>query len=975
MLSQEIRNRFLQYFKKHSHTIVSASSVVPHSDPTLLFINAGMNQFKDVFLGTSSRDYKRAASSQKCIRVGGKHNDLENVGHTSRHLTFFEMLGNFSFGDYFKKEAIKFAWEISTEVFGYPPEKIWPSVFKDDHEAFELWTAYVPARQIARFGEAENFWAMGDTGPCGPCSELLFDRGEKYGSARRPEEDTGGERFLEFWNLVFMQFNRNPDGSMTPLPKPSIDTGAGLERNVALKMQVDSVFETDILRGLIAQMEGISGIRYDKNDKTAPAFHVIADHLRCLAFAIADGAQPSNVERGYVLRKILRRAVRYGRGIGMDRPFLADLLPRLIDQMGEAFPEIVSAQNRIGELLTIEEESFLKTLRRGGNILNQIISSAEQHQKTISGDDAFKVKDTYGLPIDEILLIARDADLKVDMKRYHELEEEAKERSRKVHKTTQQMASESIFDNFIASYGTTAFTGFQELRGRGKIIGIVRDGHFVPSIKTGEEGMLLLDATPFYAEMGGQVGDTGKIHAPAGNFLVQDCKAPFKGLIGHIGQVETGELKVGQSVDTHVDSLRRQRIANNHTATHLLHWALFQVIGEHVRQAGSVVDPDRLRFDFSHHKALSLQEIRKIEDLVNEKIRENRSVEAYEIPYEEAQTRQDIKQFFGDKYDSVVRVVDVDYSKELCGGVHTSQVGNIGLFRIVKESSIAAGVRRIEAVTGAEAEYFVRQTEELIDRLSQKMKTPSNKIEERTEKLVEQIEKLELQVKQHLEKDMEAVSLDLVKKREMINGIPLIVECIKIDSKDVKLLSDKILQRHPSGVIVLVICEAERCSLFVRVSQDLIQRGIKAVDLIQELGPIIGGKGGGKADIAQAGGKSSEKAEEVLTRTRQLIAERGSKLGTCEASEEKPCVHLHSEKKLSDEWTQILHNIQAMGLEPPAGLIAEFSKMAKTLDDADRKLEWFRRVIQKPSKSKEPLPNEENDKADWNKQEKDFFNW
>lgn len=491
MLTQEIRRKFLNYFKDKGHSVIPSSPVLPHDDPTLLFTNAGMNQFKDVFLGQSVRDYKRAATSQKCIRVGGKHNDLDNVGHTSRHLTLFEMLGNFSFGDYFKEDAIKFAWEVSTKVFGFDPERIWPTVFREDDEAFNIWLQYVPKERITRFDEAENFWAMGDTGPCGPCSELLYDRGPKYGPAKSPKEDKTGERYLEFWNLVFMQFNRTPDGVMHPLPKPCVDTGAGLERIISLLMDVDNVFETDVLGALVKQVEVVSGKKYvPGNHDIAPAFHVIADHLRCLSFAIADGIQPSNVERGYVLRKVLRRAVRYGRQLGIDKPFLAAVLPALIDAMGPDYPELKKNQERIAEILTSEEEAFIRTLRRGGNILNSIIDEAHKHGNRISGEDAFKLKDTYGFPLEEIALIAKDSDLTVDLDRYKELEEEARVRSKSVHKVTHQIAGENLFENFAKEKGITKFVGYTSTQAQAAVVGIVVGGDFVNKLEEGQEGEL-----------------------------------------------------------------------------------------------------------------------------------------------------------------------------------------------------------------------------------------------------------------------------------------------------------------------------------------------------------------------------------------------------------------------------------------------------------------------------------------------------
>lgn len=504
MISSQIRQKFLQFFKKNGHTIVPSSPVVPMGDPTLLFINAGMNQFKDVFLGKSVRDYRRAATAQKCIRVGGKHNDLENVGHTSRHLTFFEMLGNFSFGDYFKKLAIDYAWDLTMNVFEFDPKKLWATVFHEDQESFDLWKAYLPEERIVRMGEKDNFWAMGETGPCGPCSELYYDRGAHYSPARSPAEDVEGERYLEFWNLVFIEFNRMSGGEMVHLPKQSVDTGSGLERVISLKMQVESLFETDVLRELIAQVENVSGKHYVLGETAAP-FRVIADHIRTLAFAIADGVQPSNIERGYVLRKVLRRAVRYGRQLGMDEPFLSSIVPRLVSCMGNEYPELLHSSSRIQEILLLEEEAFQRTLKRGGNMLNQILADAKRRRQ-ISGEDAFKLKDTYGLPLEEILLLAKDLGLSVDIQHFEELEHEAKERSRGARKTTEQLVEASLYQTFLDKHGASTFLGYQQLTSEAVVIGALRDGKEVPALYEGETGVVLLDQTPFYAERGGQVG-------------------------------------------------------------------------------------------------------------------------------------------------------------------------------------------------------------------------------------------------------------------------------------------------------------------------------------------------------------------------------------------------------------------------------------------------------------------------------------
>lgn len=870
MNTQDIRRQFLKYFKDKHHSIIASSPVVPHDDPTLLFINAGMNQFKDVFLGKTHRDYQRAASSQKCIRVGGKHNDLENVGHTRRHLTFFEMLGNFSFGDYFKEEAIRFAWEVSTEIFGFEPERIWPSVFLNDDEAFEIWTKYVPASRITRLGEKDNFWAMGDTGPCGPCSELYYDRGSKYGSAQTLADDADGDRFLEFWNLVFMQFNRQPNGEMDPLPKPSIDTGSGLERVISLKMNVDSVFETDVLRGLIAEVETITGIKYDPADARSAAFRVIADHLRCLSFAIADGVQPSNVDRGYVLRKVLRRAVRYGRSLGIDEPFLAKVLPRLVSSMGNDYAELKKGEGRISEILTLEEEAFIRTLRRGGNILNSIMERAKEHQK-ISGDDAFKLKDTYGLPIDEILLLAKDAGMDVDQSRYQDLENEARQRSRSVHKTTQQVAQQNQFADYLAKQGPCEFLGYGQVKATSKVTAIVVKGEFVSTIQAGEEGEIVLDNTPFYAEMGGQIGDSGTLSKSNEIFNVLDTQSPYKGVTVHVGKMEKGSLKVGDTVQAAIDPSRRQKIANNHTATHLLHWALHRVLGEHIKQAGSVVEPTRLRFDFSHHKPLTNEEIFQIEDLVNRKIRENTPVKWYEIPYEIAQKNGDIKQFFGEKYGNTVRVIDIDFSKELCGGTHTSALGTIGLFRIAKESSIAAGMRRIEALTGEEAEQLNREDFKLILKLADTLKTQPLKLLERVEKLTEENKELAALSKNARKGEIGNLVEASLKKVEVVNQIPLLSIALNLQGDEIRFFADEVMNKLSSGVLVIGATSHDKCQLLVRVSDDLIGKGANALEIIKKIAPIVEGSGGGKANSAQAGGKAPHKLKEALDRVRELF--------------------------------------------------------------------------------------------------------
>ncbi|MES2199391.1 MAG: alanine--tRNA ligase [Chlamydiota bacterium] len=867
MMSQTIRRNFLNFFKEHDHAIVSSSSVVPHDDPTLLFINAGMNQFKDVFLGKSERDYKKAATSQKCIRVGGKHNDLDNVGHTTRHLTFFEMLGNFSFGDYFKAQAIEHAWKVSTEVFTLPEEKIWITIFREDDEAFELWRKIVPESRIIRMDEKDNFWAMGDTGPCGPCSELLFDRGDRYGNARSPKEDLSGERFLEFWNLVFMQFNRDASGIFHPLPKQSIDTGSGLERVAALKLGVDTVFATDIFKSLIAQIENTSSIRYDENNlSTAPAFHVIADHIRSLSFAIADGAQPSNIERGYVLRKILRRAVRYGKNLGLDEPFLAKILPRLVEIMGSDYKELISSQHRIAEVLTLEEEAFLRTLKRGGNILQHVIEKAQNTPlKQIAGEEAFKLKDTYGLPLEEILLIAKDTGLGVNLEAYQLLEEQAKERSRAAEKQTLQESEVSLFKDFTSKHGKCAFVGYDETVSEATILAIIHDGAFVDSLKEGQEGMILLKQTPFYPEKGGQVTDLGTLSHHEAHFVVKDCQTPYPDVIVHIGYVEKGTLIPGEPLIARVDEKRRQKTSNNHTATHLLHAALQKILGPHIRQAGSLVEPSRLRFDFNHHKPVSKQELRDIEKWVNDKIRENYPVTSYELSYEEAQEKKEIKQFFGEKYGARVRVVDINCSQELCGGTHTHNIGTIGFLRVTKEGSIASGVRRIEAVTGEEAEDLLYEQEALLENCCMQLKTNPPLLEEKLRLLLEENKKYALEMKTLKRQSIKALAKDLLEQATLIRGTLFLAKTVPLQLDELSLLAEDLSSNTGSSLFVLATQKSDSCHLFIKVSKELQSKGLLAGALIKEFVPYIEGSGGGKADTAQAAGKKGEGLSKIFS--------------------------------------------------------------------------------------------------------------
>ncbi|QVL57467.1 MAG: alanine--tRNA ligase [Simkaniaceae bacterium] len=874
MLSQEIRKKFLAYFKEKNHSIIPSSPTVPHDDPTLLFINAGMNQFKDVFLGKSQRDYTRATSSQKCIRVGGKHNDLDNVGHTSRHMTFFEMLGNFSFGDYFKKEAIEFAWHVTTEIFQYDPKRVWVSVFETDDEAYELWKPHIDEKRIIRLGEDENFWSMGDTGPCGPCSELLYDRGDKFGPASNPFEDKTGERYPEFWNLVFMEFNKDSSGKMTPLPKQCVDTGAGLERVVSFMMEADNVFQSDILSTLIARVEELSGKKYDSSDlHLAPAFHVIADHVRALAFAMADGAQPSNIERGYVLRKILRRAVRYGRLLGFNKPFLADVFPRLVETMGSDYHELKQSQSQISEILSIEEESFFRTLRRGGNILNTIIEKANNSsRKEISGEDAFKLKDTYGFPLEEILLIAKDSELTVNLDSYELLEKQARDRSRQAKASHKQMAETTIFESFVKHHGTSIFVGYDEVETEGSVIGLIVDGQSVETMKEGQEGLVILDETPFYAEKGGQIGDVGTLTHEKARFIVQDCQNPYPGVIAHHGVLEKGTLIIGEPVIAEINESRREAIAKHHTATHLLHWALQKVLGSHIKQAGSLVESNRLRFDFNHHKALSQEELREIEKLVNEKVWENKPLKSYEIKLEDVQKHPEIKQFFGDKYGEVVRVVDINgYSKELCGGTHVQNVGEIGYFRISKEGSIAKGVRRIEAVTGKEAEKLRYALEDQLFNIALTLKANLPKVDDALQNLIKENAKLKEQALFARKKYLNDLSSTLMTNVKQVGSVSILSAVVDIEKSELNDLGNDLMGRIQSGVLLLCVVDGENCQLYLKVSPDLVEKGIHANTLIKSIADLVGGSGGGKKEMAQAGGKNSkgviiafDKIEEML---------------------------------------------------------------------------------------------------------------
>ncbi len=869
MSSNELRKKFLAFFASKGHEIVPSSPVYPLDDPTLLFTNAGMNQFKDVFLGSSKRPYTRAVSAQKCIRAGGKHNDLENVGHTTRHLTFFEMLGNFSFGDYFKKEAIAFAWEVSLDLFKLDPTKIWASVFQEDEESYRLWQKFLPKERIVKMGEKDNFWSMGEVGPCGPCSELLFDRGASFGPASSPLHDPEGERFFEFWNLVFMQQEKKEDGSLVPLPNKSIDTGVGLERVVSLQMGLTSIFQTDILRELISSIERLSQQKYSLEDKKlSPAFHVIADHIRSLSFAIADGLIPSNTDRGYVLRKILRRAVRYGKQLGFTEPFLGKVSDTLVNIMGDDYPELSSSHAKIREVLHKEEEAFFRVLRRGGNLMADIIAAAKK-KKVIPGEAAFKLKDTYGFPIEEITLMAKDHQLTVDLKTYYRLEEEAKERSRDAKVEAHQHFSKNLFTDFASQHSSCSFVGYEEEKSEATIIGIVKEDTFVDELSEKEEGVILLDQTPFYAEMGGQVGDSGTISHGDNSFHVETTRSPYEGVISHMGKQEKGSLRVGEKVSAQINHRKRSAIQRNHTATHLLHWALRKLFGSHIKQSGSFVGPERLRFDFAHHKPLSFHELRQLEDMINQVVWDCHPVQSYHLPYKDVMTREDIQQFFGDKYGEVVRVIDIDFSKELCGGTHVPNTGKIGLFRIVKESSIAAGVRRIEAVTASYAVEAIRKEEDLLSAVSAKLQTPTPKVMQKVDQLLSSLaEKDELIAKNEREK-ISALCDELLQTAQNGPDFRWICQEVSIDKSHLMDLANTLLSQMEPGLVILGSKNEQSCQIVVRLSSSL---PFDAKQLIQEIAPLIKGGGGGKKEMAQAGGKAPESLSSALKKLQSLLS-------------------------------------------------------------------------------------------------------
>ncbi|EPI3113900.1 alanine--tRNA ligase [Escherichia coli] len=848
----EIRQAFLDFFHSKGHQVVASSSLVPHNDPTLLFTNAGMNQFKDVFLGLDKRNYSRATTSQRCVRAGGKHNDLENVGYTARHHTFFEMLGNFSFGDYFKHDAIQFAWELLTSEkwFALPKERLWVTVYESDDEAYEIWEKEVgiPRERIIRIGDnkgapyaSDNFWQMGDTGPCGPCTEIFYDHGDHIwgGPPGSPEED--GDRYIEIWNIVFMQFNRQADGTMEPLPKPSVDTGMGLERIAAVLQHVNSNYDIDLFRTLIQAVAKVTGA----TDLSNKSLRVIADHIRSCAFLIADGVMPSNENRGYVLRRIIRRAVRHGNMLGAKETFFYKLVGPLIDVMGSAGEDLKRQQAQVEQVLKTEEEQFARTLERGLALLDEEL--AKLSGDTLDGETAFRLYDTYGFPVDLTADVCRERNIKVDEAGFEAAMEEQRRRAREAS------GFGADYNAMIRVDSASEFKGYDHLELNGKVTALFVDGKAVDAINAGQEAVVVLDQTPFYAESGGQVGDKGELKGANFSFAVEDTQK-YGQAIGHIGKLAAGSLKVGDAVQADVDEARRARIRLNHSATHLMHAALRQVLGTHVSQKGSLVNDKVLRFDFSHNEAMKPEEIRAVEDLVNTQIRCNLPIETNIMDLEAAKAKGAMA-LFGEKYDERVRVLSMgDFSTELCGGTHASRTGDIGLFRIISESGTAAGVRRIEAVTGEGAIATVHADSDRLSEVAHLLKGDSNNLADKVRSVLERTRQLEKELQQLKEQAAAQESANLSSKAIDVNGVKLLVsELSGVEPKMLRTMVDDLKNQLGSTIIVLATVVEGKVSLIAGVSKDVTDR-VKAGELIGMVAQQVGGKGGGRPDMAQAGG-------------------------------------------------------------------------------------------------------------------------
>ncbi|MCM2477998.1 alanine--tRNA ligase [Serpentinimonas maccroryi] len=867
-----IRQTFLDYFAQRGHSVVPSSPLVPGNDPTLMFTNSGMVQFKDVFLGTDRRPYVRAASVQACLRAGGKHNDLENVGYTARHHTFFEMLGNWSFGDYFKRESLRWGWELLTEVYGLPPERLWATVYIDDDEAYEIWTQEIglPPERVVRIGDnkgakyqSDNFWMMADTGPCGPCSEIFYDHGPEVAGGPPGSPEADGDRYIEIWNHVFMQFDMQPDGTLKPLPAPCVDTGMGLERLAAVLQHVHSNYEIDLFQALIGAAARVTGCA----DASSPSLRVIADHLRASAFLIADGVLPANEGRGYVLRRIIRRAIRHGYKLDCKLPFLHRLVDELVAQMGGAYPHLAASAARIAGLLQIEEERFYETLENGMEILERAFTElAASGQATLSGEVAFKLHDTYGFPLDLTCDVCRERGLRVDEAGFHAAMERQKTQARAAGKFKMERGLE------YAGSGNE-FVGYGALQASAKVLALYRDGVPVAEIKHGQAGVVVLEATPFYAESGGQVGDSGRLHSGSAHFAVADTQKIKADVYGHHGQLEAGTLAVGDHVLAEVDEARRAAIARHHSATHLLHLALREVLGAHVQQKGSLVTPERTRFDFAHHAPLTPAECVAIEAQVNAQILANQPTEARLMDLERAQLSGALM-LFGEKYGETVRVLDIGSSRELCGGTHVRATGDIGLFKIVAEGGVAAGVRRIEAVTGAHALAYLQQLEAQAGAAAEALKAPVAELLPRLHTVLEQVRALEKELAALKGKLAAAQGDELLAQAVQVGAVKVLAASLQgADAKALRETLDRLKARLGSAVIVLAAVEGGKVQLAAGVTPDCMAR-LKAGELVNFVAQQVGGKGGGKPDLAMAGGTDAAAVPQALASVAGWVRER-----------------------------------------------------------------------------------------------------
>ena len=872
--SLELRRAFLDYFVERGHTAVPSAPLIPQADPTLLFTNAGMNQFKTVFLGEDSRPYARAASIQKCMRAGGKHNDLENVGFTRRHHTFFEMLGNFSFGDYFKKEAIAFGWEFLTKVAELPAERLWVTVFRDDQEAYDIWhqDMGVPEARLARLDEKDNFWQMGDTGPCGPCSEILIDQGEAFGCGRSTcMVGCDCDRYLEIWNLVFMQFDRDSSGTLNPLPKPSIDTGMGLERLAAVTQGVFSNYDSDVFRPLLESIAKGTNQEYGKAPDSDRSMRVIADHVRAMSFLITDGVLPSNEGRGYVLRRIMRRAARHGRMLGMEREFLHELVPTLVTQMGTTYPELRQMADTVAEVVKGEEGRFIGTLEQASPLLNNILQETKQQgNMQVSGDAVFKLYDTYGFPLDLVEDAAKEEGLTLDHAGYNQALNDQRERARKTAKFT-QAASRSDVVKAIDAFPETQFLGYAQQQAQGTLLAMIKDEHLVSESQQGEEVEFLLDATPFYPEGGGQVGDHGTLVGPSARIRIHDTTRLAKGWFLHKGQVMEGRVCTGDHLTATVNSGLRADAARNHTATHLMHAALREVLGPHVKQHGSLVGPNRLRFDFSHFRGLGSRQVEDIENLVNEHIRQNTLVQSEEMGMQEALGRGALA-FFGDKYGDQVRVVEIgEFSKELCGGTHCQQTGDVGIFRLLSEGGVAAGVRRIEALTGKGALQYEQKRDEDWRELAGVLKSSPEEVIEKTKKLLTTLKETERALEQAKQKALDQQGARQEASIREVNGMPILVQRIDgLTMQELRTFSDRLRNKVANGVLVLGSVLDDKVALLVIVSKDQ-SKVLPAGKVVQHLAQFVGGSGGGRPDMAQAGGNQPENLDMALSKVYDYV--------------------------------------------------------------------------------------------------------